>query len=289
MQALTPKPAKDFFDWVEKQVHLRMEAQTQIENGEKSAREDLFHYLSISRDAQNNKFNYHELLSSARLLMLAGSDTTSTAICSIFFHLTRNPRVYDKLAKEIREIFSSAEEIRYGLTISNCQYLHACIWEGLRMTPAGPSDLPREVMAGGHTIDGVFYPQGTLVGAPSYPVHYHEETFGDPFTFRPERWIPNEEEGYTAEDVSRLKDAFRPFSMGPGVCSGKNLAMYEMQLVFARMIYSFDVRRPPEDKTNLGGGNPKLGWMRHDKNHYQISDGFISIRVEGPSIQLKAI
>lgn len=43
---------------------------------------------------------------------------------------------------------------------------------------------------------GEVFPKGTVLSVPSYSIHHLEEVWGDPFTYRPERWIedPRKEE-----------------------------------------------------------------------------------------------
>jgi len=77
--------------------------------------------------------------------------------------LSRNQRVYDKLARKIRNGFAPIDDICAGVALHICQYLHACVIEGLRMTASVASELPREVLPGGHDIDGYWYPAGIVV------------------------------------------------------------------------------------------------------------------------------
>lgn len=248
----------------------------------------MFHYLFQAKDAKTGTpaFSEIELLATANLLVTAGSDTTATALCSAFFHLTRNAYVYEKRANEIRSTFSSIEDIRSGLTLSNCQYLQACCLESMRMVPSGPSELLREVLPGGYEVDGNWYPEKTLIGVPSYSVHHHQDTFQDPFVFRPERWIANPEQGVFVGDVAALKDAFNPFSMGPGQCPGKNIALLEMWILFGQLIYSCDFRRSPDDIKSRGVGRPQYIWGRRNENQCQVVDVFLALR-DGPIIQVR--
>ncbi|KAJ8070668.1 hypothetical protein OCU04_001039 [Sclerotinia nivalis] len=153
------------------------------------------------------------------------------------------------------------------------------------MSPSGPSELLRQVLPGGHEIDGHWYPENTLIGVPSYSLHYHQETFEDPFVFRPERWIPNDEQGISAEHVAALQGAFNPFSIGPGQCPGKNIALLEMYMALGRMIHGYDIRRPVDDISNRGAGRLEYIWGRRNKNQYQVVDAFLALR-DGPIIQL---
>ncbi|PQE22498.1 benzoate 4-monooxygenase cytochrome P450 protein [Rutstroemia sp. NJR-2017a BVV2] len=289
LAAVTPKPVIKFYKFLEECVEERKEQEESMEKHKtKNGRKDMFHYLFHAKDSDTGgpAFSSSELLATANLLVTAGSDTTATAICSAFFHLTRDERIYEKLAKEIRETFPAVEDIRSGPALSTCRYLQAFCLEAMRMSPSGPSELLRQVLPGGYEVDGHWYPANTLLGVPSYSVYYHQETFQDPFVFRPERWIPNEELGISAEDVAALQLAFNPFSIGPGQCPGKNIALLEMYTVIGRTIHACDIRRPAEDVADLGAGRTEYMWGRRTRNQYQVLDAFLALR-NGPMIQLR--
>ena len=75
------------------------------------------------------------------------------------------------------------------------------------MAPAGPSELPREVLPGGTVIEGDYYPAGVIVGTPNWAMGHNEEHYGDASTFRPERWIVSDhlDTLNTEEEVRLLK------------------------------------------------------------------------------------
>lgn len=141
--------------------------------------------------------------------------------------------------------------------LTACQYLRACINESMRIGPPGTSDLPREVLPGGITVDGNFFPAGTDIGCPLYSMYHKESHFPDPNVFRPERWIVDENTGVTAEKVVRSKEAFNPFQLGPGFCPGRALAINEQLIVIARALFLMDVKLAPGD--DLGALKPEFG------------------------------
>ncbi|KAI3573162.1 cytochrome P450 [Fusarium oxysporum f. sp. albedinis] len=202
-----------------------------------------------------------------------------------FFYLSRNPRVQEKLAKEVTSAFSSAGDIKSGTALYSCQYLRAFIDETLRMSPPVPADLAREVEKGGIVVDGQYIPEGINVSCASYCLHHNPEFYPEPFKFYPERWIVDEknESGVSAESVALAQGAFMPFSTGPRGCIGKNLAYLEMSLILARIAYSYEIR--PDITSNLGGGNLDAVEGRRTSDHYQLHDVFVSIR-DGPMVQL---
>jgi cytochrome P450 len=85
-------------------------------------RRDMFHFLFQAKNPDTGEPAYSEkkLFSEANLLIIAGSDTTSINLCIFFFYVSRNKRAYDKLVKEIRSTFESADEIACGEKLSSC-------------------------------------------------------------------------------------------------------------------------------------------------------------------------
>ena len=72
---------------------------------------------------------------------------------------------------------------------------------GLGMSPSVGGVLPREVLAGGMTIDGVHVPAGTVVGVPHYTIHHNENYYANSFSFIPERWLAGSHNKLTGKIV----------------------------------------------------------------------------------------
>jgi cytochrome P450 len=282
-----PPKMKNYYALLDRNVDKRLESNKKSTG---PVRTDMLHFLTTAKDPNTNQpaWSRDDLLSECHLLIIAGSDTTAVTMCGLFFFLTHNPRIYDKLANEIRTTFKSLDEVVHGPQLHSCTYLRAVIQESLRMSPAGPSELPRVILKGGMTVDGFFYPEGTIVGTPQWALYRNEDFFGsDAYTFRPERWVPsNHPDTLNSEaEVQRLKKGFYPFSKGPGNCVGQNLALLQLSLLMARTLLQADFRNAPGQ--SVGEGRPELGWGRTDPMQYQLGDIFIGLR-EGPIIQFRA-
>ena len=289
LEFITPKDVRQFYEFVEGSVAERSKLEQELQNQESEEREvrkDMFHYLFQAKDPNTGApaYTHPELETEAGLLIIAGSDTTAVTICGVFFYITRNPWVYSKLTNEIRSTFKSIDEIQGGSTLSSCRYLRACIDETLRISPAGTSELQREVLPGGQKVDGENIPEGVLIGTSAWSLHHNEEYFLDAYLYRPERWIADDKTGVTAEDVAHARSCWYPFSAGPSNCVGKNLAILELMIAIARTLYQMDIRLPPGN--TLGEGAPHLGWGRRNRNMFQLKDAYVTLR-DGPMVQFK--
>ncbi|OJJ45800.1 hypothetical protein ASPZODRAFT_133663 [Penicilliopsis zonata CBS 506.65] len=246
------------------------------------AKKDFFYYLLNATDPETGKgLATQELWGEANVLMIAGSDTTSSSLSAAMFYLVRSPWAMAKLAQEVRAAFTDVEEIVMGPTLNGLSYLKACIDEAMRLAPAVPGAIPREVIdAAGAEVDGLLLPQGANCGVPAFSIHRHPDYYRDPLSYLPERWIEGEtyqspRDGLlwttTKHEVEIARHAFCPFSIGPRGCIGKGMALMEMRLTLARLAFLFDIRLVPD-----GMGEDETG-------HFALIDHFV-VSKTGPNV-----
>lgn len=152
--------------------------------------------------------------SNAALFMIAGTETTATALSGVLCCLAQNPDKMKILKAELNNTFSSFEDLRLEPLV-RCKYMDAVLKEGLRMYPPVPIGLGRVTPKGGATIDGHFIPEGTLISVPHLATYRASWNWHQPFVFAPERWLG------ALEYENDARDAFEPFSVGPRNCLGK--------------------------------------------------------------------
>lgn len=285
-----PEDLKKWQAFVANNLNERTKVEEVIKSSkdDSQARKDFFHYLFDAKDPETGKPGYDlgELWGECELLTIAGSDTTAIVTAAITFYLAKNPRLQEKLAREILSTFKNYDEITAGPKLHSCKYLRALISETLRMTPPVPAELAREVLPGGTSVGGYFFPEDAKVSTCLYCLSYNKEAYPEPFRFRPERWLRQDEdpEGDSAGSVAAADSAFCAFSMGTRGCVGKNMAWMEMQIVVAKMVWRFELKQ--DSTSNLGGGRAELKPGHQDPNVYQIYDAFVAMR-DGPMIQFK--
>lgn len=180
-----------------------------------------------------------EMYANSQIFMVAGTETTATALSGLTYHLLRNPEKMDKIVGEIRGAFQSDSDIELG-KLARLEYLNACIEEGLRMYPPVPTGLPRVAPGGGLLVCGEHVPAGvrllafgyacfalifilclvltsnvqTVLSVNHWATYHDPHNFKQPNEFIPERWISDE---YASDN----KTALQPFSFGPRNCLGK--------------------------------------------------------------------
>lgn len=104
--------------------------------------------LRLSRD---------EMYANSQLFMVAGTETTATALSGLTYQLLLNPDKMEKITKEIRDAFERDSDIDM-LRLAQLKYLNMCIDEGLRMYPPVPTGMPRLTPKEGMEICGEYMP-----------------------------------------------------------------------------------------------------------------------------------
>ncbi|KAJ8131778.1 hypothetical protein O1611_g1845 [Lasiodiplodia mahajangana] len=216
------------------------------------ARHDFYSFVAEGlKTAEGKSLRVNDLWMEAILFIVAGGDTTSTAMAATFFYLAHHPDCYAKAAEEVRSLFQSGSEI-CGSKLASCT-----LWREQAADDTDPSPF---------IVDGHVIPPGTYVGVNTYAIQHNEEYFPDPFKYDPERWLEaNKTKG-------SLPEPLVAFSTGPRGCPGKAMAYMELSLILAKSLWYFDFKPSP--------GN--LGQVGFDKTgEFRIHDVYISTH-DGP-------
>ncbi|XP_057709467.1 sterol 26-hydroxylase, mitochondrial [Corythoichthys intestinalis] len=184
----------------------------------------------------NTTMDTKDVYGSIAELLLAGVDTTSNTLTWTLYLLSRCPQVQEKLYKEVSELKTvdgtpSTEEV------TQMPYLRAVIKEALRMYPVVP--LNARVMAEKSVVIGGYeFSKNTVFTFCHYAISHDEETFPEPFTFKPERWL---------RDGRERPNPFGsiPFGFGVRSCIGRRIAELEMYLVIFQIIRIFEIIPDP--------------------------------------------
>ena len=180
------------------------------------AREDILSLLVAARFEDGEVMSDQDLRDQLITLLLAGHETTATALAWTFDLLLRHPAT---LARLIGELDDGGEE-----------YLRAVTWESLRLRPVVPiagRRLGAELQA-----DGVTLPPGTDVTPAIWLTHTRADLYPEPFAFRPERFLEQAPTTY----------GWIPFGGGVRRCLGAAFAELEMRVVLRTMLRDLELR-----------------------------------------------
>ncbi|TDZ65208.1 Cytochrome P450 monooxygenase lolP1 [Colletotrichum trifolii] len=170
--------------------------------------------------------------------MVAGSDTASKAVKWTMQYLFWNPQICNVLAQEIATAIAQGR-ISNPITNHEAQqlpFLQAVIWEGLRVQPPFTGLTMKQVGPEGDVYKGMTLPAGTRVGHDIWSVTHDKVVFGDDAdVFRPQRWLEADLETIQAW----RKRTELVFGAGRWQCTGKAVALMELNKIFAELVRNF--------------------------------------------------
>ncbi|KAK3360693.1 cytochrome P450 [Lasiosphaeria hispida] len=178
---------------------------------------------------------------------IAGSETTAMALSAALNLLIHNVDKMEVLVREIRGKFRGYDEITVQ-AVRDMVYLNAFLNEVLRLCPPVPWMPPRRAPEGGGMVCGKWLPGGTRVSITFTSMHREPTSFQAPSSFCPERWLPEAIENPNSPFYNDKRHAFQPFTIGPHSCIGQNLAWAEMRVALAKVLWTFDVAAPKDEK-----------------------------------------
>ncbi|MFI5003599.1 MAG: cytochrome P450 [Solirubrobacterales bacterium] len=182
------------------------------------ARGDVLSLLLAARDEQGRGLSDEELRDHLITLLIAGHETTTTALAWCFERLLRHPAALARVEAEIAE--------GEGET-----YLEAAINETLRVRPV--IDAVWRKLSAPAEVAGRMLPAGAVV-MPAIILVQGSRAFADPEAFRPERFLEESAPPYT----------FIPFGGGPRRCIGASFAMMEMRTILRTVLERVQLRAP---------------------------------------------
>jgi cytochrome P450 len=155
----------------------------------------------------------------------------------------------------------------------------------MRLVPAVAGVLPRTILSPGLTISGEYFPPGTIVGVSSYTIHHNVEYFPEPFKFKPERWINENQDNDSG--VQRTHEAFFGFSQGPRGCVGKHLAYTEMSMAVAYIVWHLEIQLANELDGEVETRKNIPDWVSEMRARGELatSDMFVSHPIDGPFLK----
>ncbi|KAF1359823.1 cytochrome P450 [Lizonia empirigonia] len=219
-----------------------------IKDGERDHK-DLMYFVLKNKEARQD-LSDQELIINMTLLLSAGSETTANTLTAWTYFVCTHPNVYKRLIEEVRGQFKKAEDIVWdNVQPSELPYLEATIHEAMRLIPPPSASQQRIVPPGGAVICGEHIPEGYAVAVPPVAINRLDINFANPTEFCPQRWLPHTDIDWDDRFACDKLQASQPFSLGPRVCIGKQLAYFELRLILTNMLWYFDMELAHEAKT----------------------------------------
>ncbi|MFL5896946.1 MAG: cytochrome P450 [Solirubrobacterales bacterium] len=195
-------------------------------------REDILSMLMSAEFEDGSRMEDRELRDQLMTLLLAGHETTATALAWTFDLLLRHPAALGRLRDEL----AAGEE----------DYLRATISESLRLRPVIP--LAGRRLAQELSADGLTLPAGTDVTPAIWLTHTRPDVYPEPFAIHPERFLDEGPDTY----------AWIPFGGSVRRCIGATFAEFEMRVVLREVLSRCELRKADPRPERTGRRNITL-------------------------------
>ncbi|KAI0321606.1 cytochrome P450 [Amylostereum chailletii] len=226
--------------------------------------------------AEGMRMSDEEILSQVPTFIMAGHETTSTAVTWTLFALSCNPLVQIKLREELSAYPNDKPSMD---ELNSLRYLDAVVREALRLYPPVSATqrvamqdevipLSRPIVdKHGVTQHSIRVAAGDVVTVPIRLLNRSTEIWGeDANEFRPERW---EDLPVTTNTMPSVWGNLLTFLAGVHACIGFRFSTVEMKALLFTLIraFEFELAMSPDDivrKTMIVGrpsieGNPEAG------------------------------
>jgi cytochrome P450 len=188
---------------------------------------DLFDLMDAARDPETGEaFTDEQLGDQVATMILAGHETTATALFWSLYLLALDPATQDRLAAEVRQVMANGR-----LDLDQLKFTRAVVDETMRLYP--PAFLVARAASAPDTIAGMAIRKNDVILIAPWLLHRHEKLWHNPNAFIPERFMP------PAPPPDRF--AYLPFGVGARICIGAHFALVEATLALARIIGAFRV------------------------------------------------
>ncbi|CAF0790335.1 unnamed protein product [Adineta steineri] len=185
-----------------------------------------------------------EVFDEVSMLILAGFETTSTALSWFIFYMSKYPEVQQKIKNELKE-HNLIDEIQLTQDILDSLIYVECVTkEILRYAPIAGA-IAREATRD-DMIDDIPIKKGDTVIIATYNLHRDPRYWKiDPTKFIPERFLN--------EDKNPPQYVYLPFGGGHRACIGQDLAFFELKIAVVRLMQRVSFEDPGDAANNSGG------------------------------------
>lgn len=179
-----------------------------------------------ARDQAGQPMTKAELRDELITLLVAGHETTASAVSWALYWIHRLPEVKGRLLKELNTLAADKDPN----AITRLPYLSAVVSETLRIYPITLTSFERLVRAP-IQIMGYQLEPGTVLLPCIYLTHHREDIYPQPKQFKPERFLERQFSPYE----------YLPFGGGNRRCIGMAFAQFEMKLILATVLLHFQL------------------------------------------------
>ncbi|MBW8875525.1 MAG: cytochrome P450 [Acidobacteria bacterium] len=235
------------------QVVLGLIEQRRHTSGEEQ-RQDLLSLLLEAHD-EAASLSEQQLRDEVTSLLVAGYESTAVTLTWMFYLLSQDPGVEQRLRQEIGTVLGDRAPTLADLP--SLEYLNQVISESMRCYPAFWA-MTRQTIADDE-IGGYSIPARSLIVVSPFVTHKHPGFWEEPDHFDPDRFNPERSAG-------RHRFAYFPFGAGPRVCIGERQARMVLQLSLVTILQQYRLKPVPDHPVEIHTSmtiRPKYGMLMH--------------------------
>ena len=186
-----------------------------------NSRDDIVAAVIAARDTDTGKpFSRDELIDQIGVFFLAGHETTASVLTWVFFILSRQPEVAQRIANDVQQV-SQGGELKME-HLRKLGYVRNVFREALRLYPP-ITFLPRVALRSA-VIGNKRVKRGAMIMISPWTAHRNALLWHNADRFDPDRF-----------DSEHAKGTHMSFGIGPRVCIGASFATLEATLIIARL------------------------------------------------------
>lgn len=202
-----------------------------VASGDTSADDLLGLMLGATHPGDGTKLDAANIRNQVITFLIAGHETTSSALSFALHYLVKNPAVLQLVQHEADGLWGDADPAPGFEDIGTLRYTRQVLAEALRLWPTAPA-FSRQARE--DTLLGGRYPlnagQAVMVQT---PMLHRAGVWGDnPETFDPSRFAPDAE-------AARPLHAYKPFGTGERACIGRQFALHEATMLLAMIVHRY--------------------------------------------------
>jgi len=213
--------------------HIGTMLDPRLNNPQRSGSDDIVAAVMAARDSQTGQpFSREELIDQIGVFFLAGHETTASVLTWVFFILSQQPEVADRIANDVNDLTKDGG-LQYD-HIRQLPYIKNVFREVLRLYP--PITFIPRVAERATRIGNKRVKRGAMIMISPWTAHRNHLLWKNPDRFNPQR--------FDAAEQASDEGTHMSFGVGPRVCVGASFATTEAILIIAKLAqrYQFHAR-----------------------------------------------
>ncbi|OWF56652.1 Leukotriene-B(4) omega-hydroxylase 1 [Mizuhopecten yessoensis] len=200
---------------------------------------DFLDILLTARDEQGVGLTDREVRDEVDTFLFEGHDTTASSLSWAIYSLSKNLKEQQKVYEEVTKVLGDRTQVEWS-DIKELSRLALFLKESMRMYSPVPS--VGRITTEEIDLDGLKVPANMQIYVLIHALNNREDIWGDPETFRPDRFI---------DEPEKDPYSYVPFSAGSRNCIGQHFALDEQKVALAKLVQRFKVLPDPNHEPEL--------------------------------------